>query len=70
VLRARLRGKNLSAITKAMQSDYNQVAKIASELEIKSSECKNAVTEQTFIQAPVTIGRPVEILSSNNILMK
>ena len=30
---------------------------------IESPECKNAVTEQTFIQGPLTIGRQVEILS-------
>ena len=29
---------------------------------IQSTECKNAVTEETFIQAPLQIERPVEIL--------
>ena len=84
----RLGGKNLSSITKAMQSDYKQAAKIESEFgianyktyklpvlrqmvvehyqsvfaEIESSECKIAVTAETFIKAPLTIGRPVEIL--------
>ena len=31
----------------------------------ESTECKNATTEQTFIQATLTIGRPVEIFLSD-----
>ena len=30
---------------------------------IESLECKNTVTKQTFIKAPLNIGQPMEILS-------
>ena len=83
--------KSLSSITKAMQSDYKEVEKIASELQIASYktyklpglrqmvvehyhsvfseidwlECENAITAETFIQAPLTNGWLVEILLSD-----